>query len=47
MHEDMIIFTREREESEVEHLNTTGDQEAASCIHPVEQAKRGDGALIV
>ena len=32
MHEDMLIFTLEREESEVEHLNTTGDQEAASCI---------------
>ena len=41
MHEDMLIFTREREE-EVEHLNTTGDQEAASCIYPVEQAKRGE-----
>ena len=28
MHENMLIFTREREESdlEVEHLNTTGDQ---------------------
>ena len=42
MHEDMLIFTREREESEVDHLNTACDREAASCIYPVEQAKCGE-----
>ena len=42
MHEDMLIFTHEREESEVQHLNTTGDQEAASYIYRVEQATRGE-----
>ena len=42
MHEVMLIFTAEGEESEVECLNTIGDQEATSRIYPVEQTKHGE-----
>ena len=42
MHEVMLIFTGEGEESEAECLNTIGDQEAAPRIYIVEQTKHGE-----